>query len=347
MLDARRARRDVPAEQPVRPRRGLGPPAARRAGRRSSRSGCASTSIDAYGVARATGMGKRINTIMQTCFFALAGVLPRDEAIAAIKRRDREDLRQARRDGRAEELRRRGRGAGAPARGARCPDAGHEHACAAAGRARRTRPSSSQRVTALMIAGEGDLLPVSALPVDGTYPTGTSQWEKRNIAHEIPVWDAGSVHPVRQVRARLPARRDPRQGRRPGATLRARPDGFKSRAAQVARSSRTRSYTLQVAPEDCTGCALCVEVCPAKDKSEPAPQGDQHAAAAPLREPRARQLGLLPHAAGGRSRAASRPTRSRTSQLLQPLFEFSGACAGCGETPYLKLADAAVRRPRC
>ena len=263
----RRAGRDLPAEQPV---------------RRRTRSGttCRATVqeqiidkklqffvIDAYQVARETGMGGRINTIMQTCFFAISGVLPRDEAIAAIKHAIEKTYGKRGEAVVREELRRRRCTPWPTCTRSRCPPQVDQHFDRRAAGAGRRRRSSSSKVTALMIAGEGDLLPVSALPVDGTFPTGTAQWEKRNIALEIPVWDEERLHPVRQVRAGLPARGHPRQGLRARRSCRGAAEAFKSTAARWKEFKDLR-YTLQVAPEDCTGCGLCVEVCPAKNKSE-------------------------------------------------------------------------------
>ena len=201
--------------------------------------------IDAYKVARETGMGGRINTIMQTCFFAISGVLPRDEAIEQDQERDQEDLRQARRGGGAEELRRRGRRAGAPARG-QGAGRGDQHRFRCRRPCRPRRRSSCGTCTATIIAGDGDVLPVSAMPVDGTFPTGTTQWEKRNIALEIPVWDPDVciqcgkcvlVCPHAVIRAKV----------YDAAELADAPATFKSADAKLARSCPDKKYTLQVA----------------------------------------------------------------------------------------------------
>ena len=184
-----------------------------------------------------------------------------------------------------------------------------------------------------MMAGEGDSLPVSALPADGTYPVGTTKWEKRNIAQEIPVWDENIciqcgkcvlVCPHSVIRGKV---YEP-------AALAGAPRTFKFTAAR-GRAARMK-YTLQVAPEDCTGCRLCVEVCPAKDKSEVRLKAINMRPQAPLREPERENWDFflkIPDA----DRQAVRHDSVKDVQLLEPLFEFSGACAGCGETPYLKL----------
>jgi pyruvate-ferredoxin/flavodoxin oxidoreductase len=288
--------------------------------------------VDAYRVARERGMGGRINTVMQTCFFAISGVLPRDEAIAAIKH--------------AIEKTYGNRGEVVVKRNWDAVDAALEHLCEVPvpDRVTSTRemrppvpaeaPEFVQRVTARMIAGEGNLLPVSALPVDGTYPAGTTRWEKRGIAPEIPVWDEALciqcgkcvlVCPHAVIRAKVYA---PEQ-------LREAPATFKTAPARWREFASAR-YTLQVAPEDCTGCSLCVEVCPAKSKSEVRHKAINMMPMAPLREPEALNWRFfldLPDV----DRHAVNASQVKDAQLLLPLFEFSGACAGCGETPYLKV----------
>jgi pyruvate-ferredoxin/flavodoxin oxidoreductase len=288
--------------------------------------------VDGNRVARERGMGGRINTVMQTCFFAISGVLPRDEAIAAIKH--------------AIEKTYGNRGEVVVKRNWDAVDAALAHLCEVpvpeqVTATKETRPPVPaeapefiRKVTARMIAGEGDLLPVSALPVDGTYPTGTTQWEKRGIALEIPVWDevlciqCGKcvlVCPHAVIRAKV---------YEPGQ-LREAPATFKTAPARW-REFTNAGYTLQVAPEDCTGCSLCVEVCPAKSKSEV-----RHKAInmMPMAERRAQEAENwrffleLPDV----DRHAVNTNQVKDAQLLPPLFEFSGACAGCGETPYLKL----------
>jgi pyruvate-ferredoxin/flavodoxin oxidoreductase len=288
--------------------------------------------IDGNRVAREAGMGGRVNTVMQTCFFAISGVLPRGEAIAAIKHSIEKTYGK--------------RGEAVVRKNWAAVDSALEHLSEVAVPPDVTstvdmRPSVPaeapefvQRVTAKMIAGEGDELPVSAVPSDGTYPTGTAQWEKRNIALEIPVWDEALciqcgkcvlVCPHAVIRAKVYA---------PGL-LESAPAGFKSAPARWREFGDAR-FTLQVAPEDCTGCALCVEVCPAKSKSEVRHKAIDMMPQPPRHDQEVRSwkffLGL-PEA----DRRALNAGQVKDVQLLQPLFEFSGACAGCGETPYLKL----------
>ncbi|HET7342391.1 MAG TPA: pyruvate:ferredoxin (flavodoxin) oxidoreductase [Methylomirabilota bacterium] len=288
--------------------------------------------IDGSRVAREAGMGGRVNTIMQTCFFAISGVLPREEAIAAIKHSIDKTYGK-----RGEAVVRRNFAAvdAALAHLAEVPVPGTITATAdlrppvPAG-----APPFVRDVTAALIAGRGDELPVSALPADGTYPSATARWEKRNIAAEIPVWDEAlciqcgkcvMVCPHAVIRAKVYA---------PEA-LAGAPEGFKSAPARWREFPQAR-YTLQVSPQDCTGCALCVEACPAKSKSQARHKAIDMAPQAPRREGEDRNwdffLGLPTPA-----RTQLNDAQLKDVQLLQPLFEFSGACAGCGETPYLKL----------
>ena len=200
-----------------------------------------------------------------------------------------------------------------------------------------TPPTSCNAVTARMLAGDGDLLPVSALPVDGTFPTGTARWEKRAIAARDPDLGSRHLHRLRQVRDRLPARRHPHEGVRARRRWPARRDGFLSKPSGP-KDLPDHLLTIQVAPDDCTGCGVCVDVCPAQGKTEVEHKAINMEPAAEHRDVERRQLRLLP----GRSRELDRDrccrtTRSRARRCSQPLFEFSGACAGCGETPYLKL----------
>jgi pyruvate-ferredoxin/flavodoxin oxidoreductase len=195
-------------------------------------------------------------------------------------------------------------------------------------------PAFVRDVLAQIIAGNGDDLPVSAMPIDGTFPSATAQWEKRNIALEIPVWDEALciqcgkcvlVCPHAVIRAKVYD--DSYLGNAP-ATFKAVPARWKD--------MKDRKYTLQVAPEDCTGCTLCVEVCPAKSKSEVKHRAINMAPQPPLRESEAANWEFflsLPET----DRKLLSPTQVKDVQLLRPLFEFSGACSGCGETPYLKL----------
>ena len=288
--------------------------------------------VDAASVASGAGLGGRINTVMQTCFFVLAEVLPRDEAMARIKEsiaksygkrgqtvleknyRAVDDSPMALHEVRVPE-----KTSGSIHRLPPVPD---------------DSPDFVQRVTSMMIAGMGDLLPVSALPVDGTFPTGTARYEKRGIAHEIPIWDAAICIDCALCTLVCPHAAIRMKPFEPAALERA-PSGFKSKEWKGKELPGQR-MTIQVAPDDCTGCGICVEVCPARSKEvarhkaidmEPRPE---HAD----REREHFEFFLsIPEADRG---VLSRGTVQGT-QVLEPLFEFSGACAGCGETPYLKL----------
>jgi pyruvate-ferredoxin/flavodoxin oxidoreductase len=289
--------------------------------------------IDAYKVARDSDMGGRINTVMQVCFFAISGVLPKDDAIAAIKKSIVKTY-----GNKGEEI-------------VRMNFAAVDHTLAhlfevkvperADGtitmpkRVLATAPRFVQDVIAPMIAGLGDSLPVSALPADGTYPTGTAKWEKRNIAAEIPVWDPGVCiecgkcammcpHSVIRIKAY-----DPRH-------LAGAPATFKSLDARD-REWQGLKYTIQVAPEDCTGCGICVDICPAKNKSQTRLKAINMNPQPPLREPERENWNFfltIPEIDRRRVKAGT----IRQQQVQEPLFEFSSACSGCGETPYIKLA---------
>ena len=288
--------------------------------------------IDASAVGRETGMGSRINTIMQTCFFAISGVLPRDEAIGHIKHAVEKTYSR--------------RGAEIVRRNFEAVDATlanlHEVPVPAAVSATRGRPSLVpaaapdfvQRMTTVLLAGKGDRLPVSAFPVDGTWPVGTARWEKRNLAVQIPVWDERVciqcnqcvfVCPHAAIRAKVYADDERRDA----------PATFKS-TRYKGLEFKGSAYTIQVAPEDCTGCELCVHVCPAKDRTNPRHKAIDMQPQAPLRESERENYDFF----------LSLPDLTRTdlvrvdhkaSQFLEPLFEYSGACAGCGETPYIRL----------
>ncbi len=288
--------------------------------------------IDALKVAQATGMGGRINTIMQTCFFAISGVLPREEAIEHIKhaidktygkkgaevaRRNREAVDQT-----LSNLSEVKVPAAASATVMRPPIVSVE------------APDFVQKVTAVMAAGKGDLLPVSAFPPDGTWPLATARWEKRNIAVEIPVWDekiciqcnkCALVCPHAAIRVKV---YDPK-------LLGSAPKTFKSVDFKAA-DFKGQKYTVQVAPEDCTGCTLCVMVCPAKDKGNPKHKSLDIAPQRPIRETERENYAFfldLPEV----DRTKVKTSEVKGAQFLEPLFEYSGACTGCGETPYLKL----------
>jgi pyruvate-ferredoxin/flavodoxin oxidoreductase len=288
--------------------------------------------IDGYEVARQTGMGGRINTIMQTCFFAISGVLPREEAIAAIKHTIEKTYGK--------------RGESVVRKNFAAVDAAldHLHQVPVPGKITSrfdirppvpaAAPEFVQKVTAKIIAGEGDHLPVSAFPADGSFPSATAQWEKRNIALEIPVWDeelciqCGKcvlVCPHSVIRAKVYDEK----------YLAGAPPTFKAVPARW-KDRKDKKYTLQVAPEDCTGCTLCFEVCPVKNKSEVKHRALNMAPQPPLREAEAGNWDFflqIPDA----DRGTLSMTQVKDVQLLQPLFEFSGACSGCGETPYVKL----------
>ncbi len=288
--------------------------------------------IDAISVAHAAGMGGRINTVMQTCFFAISGVLPREQAIAAIKHAIEKTYGR--------------RGEAVVQKNFAAVDAALDHLYEVkipdqvSGSFDMRPPVPAQApefvrdVLARIIEGEGDSLPVSALPQDGTFPTATAQWEKRNIALEIPVWDEDLciqcgkcvlVCPHAVIRSKVYG---------PSALGNA-PAAFKSAAARW-KEFKEMKYTLQVAPEDCTGCALCVEICPAKSKSEAKHKAINMAPQPPLREAESKNWNFFLQIPEIDRRMLSLG-QVKDVQLLQPLFEFSGACAGCGETPYIKL----------
>ncbi len=288
--------------------------------------------IDAYSVAKDTDMGARINTIMQTCFFAISGVLPREQAIEHIKKAIRKTYGK--------------RGEVVVQRNFNAVDQSlaHLHEVKVPDKVTSTftrkppvpeeAPEFVREVLGKMIERKGDELPVSALPADGTYPSGTTQWEKRNISLEIPQWEPDLciqcgkcvfVCPHAVIRQKI---FDP-------AELENAPDTFLSLDAKF-KEFPGMKYTISVAPEDCTGCGLCVEACPAKDKSQAGRKAINMVPQPPIREREKINWEFF----------LSLPEVDRTkfsfgtiknSQLLEPLFEFSGACPGCGETPYLKL----------
>jgi pyruvate-ferredoxin/flavodoxin oxidoreductase len=288
--------------------------------------------IDGYEVAKNTGMGGRINTIMQTCFFAISGVLPREEAIEAIKKSIKKTYGK--------------RGEAVVAKNFAAVDSTLANlfevkvpsAVTSTFDVRPPVPAQApafvKAVLAPIIKGDGDLLPVSKLPTDGTFPIGTAQWEKRNIALEIPEWDEALciqcgkcvlVCPHAVIRAKIYE----------SDKLKGAPEGFRSAAARW-QNFKEMKYTLQVAPEDCTGCAICIEACPAKSKTEVKHRAINMVPQIPIREREARNWDFfleLPEA----DRTALSMGQVKDIQLLQPLFEFSGACSGCGETPYIKL----------
>ena len=290
--------------------------------------------IDAIGVAKATGMGGRINTIMQTCFFAISGVLPRDEAIEKIK----ESIRHT--YGRRGDIVVQQNFAAVDHTLAHLYEVKYPDQVTS--KINMESPVSDEApafvkdVTAQIIAGDGDSLPVSAFPVDGTWPSATTQWEKRNLALEIPVWDpavciqcgkCALVCPHAAIRTKV----------YPPESLTGAPETYKA-VDYKSRDLPGMKYTVQVAPEDCTGCGLCVEGCPAKNKSQPKFKAINMTPQPPLRitERANFQFFLdLPEL----DRTLIPLNNVKNSQLLQPLFEFSGACSGCGETPYIKLVS--------
>jgi pyruvate-ferredoxin/flavodoxin oxidoreductase len=288
--------------------------------------------IDAYKVARESGMGGRINTVMQVCFFAISGVLPRDEAIAAIKGSIHKTYGR--------------KGDEIVQMNLKAVDQTLEHLFEVEVPGRVDSPLEMpppvsveappfmREVLGEIVAGRGDELPVSMLPVDGTYPTGTARWEKRNLAQEIPVWDPDVCiqcgkctfccpHGVIRIKVYDPT------------YLSKAPLPFKSTDARD-REWRGLKYTIQVAPEDCTGCGICVDVCPARNKSETRFKAINMRPQPPMREQERENWNFfltIPEM----DRRQITVTSIRQQQVEEPLFEFSSACAGCGETPYIKL----------
>ncbi|GAB1545212.1 pyruvate:ferredoxin (flavodoxin) oxidoreductase [Scytonema sp. NUACC21] len=298
--------------------------------------------INANKVACESGMGGRINTIMQVCFFALAGVLPQEQAIAKIKQAIektygkkgvdvvRTNLEAV--DRTLENLHevlwnKVDKGEFATLSTPSLPASPSSPLPV-------TAPEFVREVLGKIMLWQGDELPVSALPVDGTYPTGTAKWEKRNVAQEIPVWDSDAcvqcskcvmVCPHGAIRSKI---------YQENALLKA-PETFKSTNTKD-KDFAEQKFTIQVAPEDCTGCSICVDMCPAKSKSVPGRKAINMEPQLPLREQERENWKFflsLPNP----DRRQLKLTQIRQQQLQEPLFEFSGACAGCGETPYLKL----------
>ncbi|MDR3274087.1 MAG: pyruvate:ferredoxin (flavodoxin) oxidoreductase, partial [Puniceicoccales bacterium] len=286
--------------------------------------------IDAYDVARKCGMGGRINTIMQTCFFAISGILPQDEAIAKIKssiqktygKKGQDVVNQnfAAVDSTLAHL-------------AKVTDKhdlnGIQRSLAVSG----TAPKFVQDVIAKMLVNEGDDLPVSAFPLDGVWPSATSQYEKRNIAREVPVWSPDvciqcnkcvSICPHAAIRSKYYE-----QSKLAGAN-----EGFKS-ADFRSRDISGAKFTVQVSPEDCTGCGLCTEVCPAKNKREPGLKALNLKPIGEVFEHEKKNYEFFHDIAY--PDVCELGTDLKSIQFRRPLFEFSGACAGCGETPYVKL----------
>ena len=288
--------------------------------------------IDAYKVARDAGMGSRMNTILQVCFFAISQVLPREAAIEAIRQSIRDTYGK-----KGEEI---------VQKNMKAVDETLAHLFEVKVPEKITStiempspfpplaPRFERNVLGTIYAGLGDDLPVSAFPVDGTFPTGTAKWEKRNLALEIPAWDTTTciqcgkcamVCPHAVIRIKVYDSRE----------LQGAPPTFKSTDARD-REWQGLKYTIQVAPEDCTGCGICVDICPAKNKSETRLKAINMVAQAPLRYPERENWDFflrIPELDRRRVKASN----IRQQQVQEPLFEFSGACSGCGETPYLKL----------
>jgi pyruvate-ferredoxin/flavodoxin oxidoreductase len=287
--------------------------------------------IDADRLAKELGLGGRINTIMQACYFAISGVLPQEEAVAQVKQAIQKTYGK--------------RGEDIVEKNLAAVDAALNrlYKISVPDRVTSTRtlpplvsdeaPDFVKKVTAVLLAGKGDWLPVSAFPVDGTWPVGTAQWEKRNLADDIPVWDpaiciqcnkCAMVCPHATIRAKV----------YPPALLHSAPETFKTSDFKGHEFPGFK-YTIQVAPEDCTGCTLCMMVCPAKDKSNPKHKALEMRPRVPLQNRERTNYAFflnLPN-----PDRATVKTDVKGVQFLEPLFEYSSACPGCGETPYIKL----------
>ncbi len=290
--------------------------------------------IDAYKVAADSGMGMRINTIMQVCFFAISGVLPREQAISEIKKSIQKTYGK-----KGEEVVKQNLMAVdmtlAHLQEVKVPAVADSKVKMLAP-VTDNAPAFVKDVIGTIIEGRGDDLPVSAFPVDGTFPTATTQYEKRNIALEIPVWEpeiciqcgkCNIVCPHAVIRMKV---YDPKH-------LEGAPAGFKSADAKMP-DFKGQKFTIQVAPEDCTGCGACVETCPAKSKTDPNKKAINMHPQIPLREsekPKWDHFLAIPEY----DRKKLKVGMINQQQAMRPLFEFSGACGGCGETPYVKLVS--------
>jgi pyruvate-ferredoxin/flavodoxin oxidoreductase len=289
--------------------------------------------IDAYAVARDTGMGSRMNVIMQVCFFAISKVLPGEEAIEAIRKSIRDTYGR--------------KGEEVVQKNMRAVDETLAHLFEVKVPASATSkieipgvfpgaPKFEREVLGTIYAGKGDELPVSAFSCDGTFPTATAQWEKRNLALEIPQWDTkiciqcgkcAMVCPHAVIRIKVYDSKE----------LAGAPATFKSCDARD-KEFHGMKYTIQVAPEDCTGCGVCVDICPVKNKSEARLKAINMVPQPPLRAPESENWEFflkIPDL----DRRKIKVTNIRQQQIQEPLFEFSGACSGCGETPYVKLVS--------
>jgi len=290
--------------------------------------------IDAQMVAEESGMGRMINTIMQVCFFAISGVLPKDKAIEAIKKSIVKSYSR--------------KGESIVQKNLQAVDHTLIHLFEVnypkeitstfdlVAPVTPNSPKFVKEVLGEIIAGRGDDLPISVFPNDGTYPTATSQYEKRNIALEIPVWNpeiclqclkCNAICPHAAIRGKI----------YDADLLKNAPKTFKSIDAKD-KDAAGKKFTIQVAPEDCTGCGVCVEVCPGKDKNNAGKKVINMFSQYPLRKPEAENFDFfltIPDA----DRTKLNPSLIRQQQLMRPLFEFSGACAGCGETPYVKMVS--------
>lgn len=286
--------------------------------------------IDAYDVARKTGMGGRINTIMQTCFFAISGILPKDEAITCIKNAIKKTYGK--------------KGDAVVQSNCAAVDATLEHLnciepCQVCAESHKRVPLNLkggsefiQNVTRMLLEQKGDQLPVSALPANGTWPTGTTCFEKRDLAQSIPEWDhsvciqcnrCSSVCPHAAIRAK----------HYDNTLLEKAPEGFKSVAFR-SKDAPNHAFTIQVSPENCTGCGLCSEVCPAKNRQDASKKALSMVHKAEIFETAKRNsefFDTLPW-----PDTTEVKLDAKNTQFRQPLFEFSGACAGCGETSYIK-----------
>ena len=289
--------------------------------------------IDAVAVANEAGMGSRINTVMQPCFFKLAGILPADEAITRIKGFVEKTYAK--------------RGQAIVARNFEAIDRSLERlAHVPVGSVTNDRattppvphdvPDFVARITSRLMAGDGDLLPVSALPVDGTFPTGTTKYEKRAIAQMIPVWDpeicidcgkCAMVCPHATIRMKV----------FPTSAIEAAPTDFLHKEFR-SRELTEHRLTIQVAPDDCTGCGVCVDVCPAKSKTDTSHKAINMAPIADHRDVERGRWDFFQSIAR-LDRSLITHDSVKGSQVLEPLFEFSGACGGCGETPYIRLVS--------